>query len=191
MALRPEQERALDYVRRRGTESLLSDIRSRVAGTYAEFEALVDTVSADQARTRPEPSGWCVQEIVDHVSVSDRLALGQLTRFLAGETVEPPIPAGLQSAAPLELDWRDLVAGFREIHRSLLATLDALSDEVPLAGSIPVEMVVKCAGADGSLGPVHWVQSFDWKAFAILLSIHNREHIAQMQRTLASFEEER
>ena len=49
-------------------------------------------------------------------------------------------------------------------------------------------MVVKCADPDGSLRPVHWLERFDWKAFAILLHAHNREHMAQIQRTLAALE---
>ena len=47
-------------------------------------------------------------------------------------------------------------------------------------------MVVKCAGSDGTLAPVSWVERFDWKAYSILLHAHNREHIAQVQRILSA-----
>lgn len=180
----PEQQKALDYVRRRGTESTLAEIRRRVAGTYSEVEALAESISFDAARQRPRPDAWSVQEVVDHLIESDRPAVRQLADLLAGVSVEHPIAASLQSPSPLEADWQVLLEGFREVHRQILDLLDKATDDLPLTATAPVQMVVKCATPDGRLEPVSWLERFDWKAFAILLHAHNREHIAQIQRIL-------
>jgi hypothetical protein len=185
MNLRPEQERALAYARRRGTDAPLAEIVSRLAATYADFEALLEPIPAATARTRPAPGSWCVQEIVDHLLVSDQAALEQLQQLLAGESPNEPIPAGFQSPRPLVREWPGLVADFRLLHQRVLDLLGSASDDVPLLAQAPVEMVVKCADPDGGTSPVHWLETFDWKAFAILVHAHNREHIAQVQRALA------
>jgi DinB family protein len=183
--LRPEQQRALGYVRKRGSEAPVDAIRERIAGTYAALEALIEPIPADLAREHRSTSAWSIQEVVDHLVESDRPAVEQLAQLLAGQSVEEAIPASLQSAAPLAKDWDDLRAELRGIHRDLVALLAAASDE-PTAATAPVQMVVKCVAADGTLEPVAWLERFDWKAFAILLHAHNREHIAQIQRILAA-----
>lgn len=182
--LRPEQLRALAYAIKRGTRSSLAEIRSRVAGTYAEFEALVEKVPSETARTHPPGSGWSIQEVVDHLIQSERPAAEQLESLLAGKDVDEPIPAGLQSDEPLARDWKPLVHDFRTVHENIVDQLSAATDAIPLTAKAPVEMVVKCEEPDGTKSPVHWVQRFDWKAYAILLHAHNREHIAQVHRIL-------
>ena len=186
MTIRPEQRRALDYVRRRGTEASLGAIRERVAATYDTLDALVETISAEVAREHRGTSAWSIQEVVDHLVESDRPAIEQLAQLLAGHDVSEPIPASLQSAAPLAKDWSELCAQLRGIHRDLVGMLTAATGDEPTNATAPVQMVVKCARPDGSLEPVSWVECFDWKAFAILLHAHNREHIAQIQRILAA-----
>lgn len=184
MSLLPEQQRALSYARRRGTEAPLHEIRDRLSGTFSAFESLVEAIPSDLAREQRSASAWCIQEVVDHLVESDRRAAEQLSSLLAGDDVAEPIPAGLQSPDPLHLAWPQLLDRFRGVHRDLLDALSRASDATPLLAQAPVEMVVKCARPDGGLEPVHWVQHFDWKAFAILIHAHNREHIAQVQRIL-------
>ena len=182
----PEQLKALAYAQKRGTEAPVDSIRSRVAGTYSELSALVEAVPAEVARERRSTSGWSVQEVVDHLVESDRLAVDQLRRLLAGESVDEPIPASLQSAQPLERDWPTLLRELRAVHQDVLALLAAATDDLPLTATAPVVMVVKCAGSDGTLRPVSWLERFDWKAYSILLHAHNREHMAQVQRILGA-----
>lgn len=184
MSLLPEQLRALGYAQRRGTEAPLESIRTKVAGTYSALAALVEAVPADVARERRSTSGWSVQEVVDHLVESDRLAVDQLGRLLAGEPVDEPIPASLQSPRPLDRDWAALLRELRAVHSGVLGLLAAATDDLPLIATAPVQMVVKCAGPDGTLEPVSWLERFDWKAFSILLHAHNREHIAQVERIL-------
>jgi hypothetical protein len=186
MSLRPEQLRALAYARKRGTEAPVQAIRTRVTGTYAEFEALVAPIPAAVAREHRGTSAWSVQEVVDHLIESDRPAARQLAELLAGRDVAEPIPASLQSADPLAPDWQALVQRFRTVHENVRDLLAAATDEVPLTATAPVQLVVKCARPDGTFEPVSWVERFDWKAFAILLHAHNREHIAQVQRILGA-----
>ncbi len=185
MSLVPEQERALAYMRRRGSEAPLEAIRSRVAGTYAEIEALVAAVEEGLVRQRPEPSSWSVLEVVDHLVESDRPAVAQLRELLAGRASEEAIPAGLQSPEPLAADWPALLDRFQTVHREVLALLDTAREDLPLTATAPVEMVVKHAAPDGTVRPVHWIERCDWKAYAILLHAHNREHIGQIGRVLS------
>lgn len=180
----PEQVRALGYARKRGTEATLEAIRSRVAATYAEFEALVEAIPPNIVRDRRDTSAWSIQEVVDHVVESDRPAVDQLAQLLAGRSVDTAIPASLQSPRPMDLEWRTLLSEFHTVHKNILDLLATATDELPLTATAPVQMVVKCARPDGTMEPVSWLQRFDWKAFAILLHAHSREHIAQVQRIL-------
>lgn len=184
MPLLPEQIQALAYARKRGTDAPLDSIRTRVAGTYSELRALVEAVPAEVARERRSASGWSVQEVVDHLVESDRQAVEQLGRLLAGEPVDTAIPASLQSPRPLDRDWSELRRELCAVHQGILDLLAAATDDLPLTATAPVQMVVKCAGPDGALAPVSWLERFDWKAYSILLHAHNREHIAQIGRIL-------
>lgn len=185
MSLLPEQLRALAYVRKRGTDAPVDSIRERVAATYAEFETLVAGIAAPAALESRSPTQWSVQEVVDHLVESDRPAVEQLARLLGGQSCGEPIPASLQSPHPRDLDWDALRERFRTVHENILALLAQATDDIPLTATAAVQMVVKCADAEGNLRPVSWVEHFDWKAFSILLHAHNREHIAQVQRILS------
>lgn len=184
MSLLPEQMRALAYARKRGTDAPLHDIVVRVSGTFSEFEVLVDGVPPEVARAHCSVSGWCIQEVVDHLVESDRFATEQLATLLAGRDVVDPIPASLQSSDPLSLPWPTVLQHFRTVHENILDVLGRAADSSPLTAKAAVQMVVKCAGPNGQAEPVSWVERFDWKAFAILLHAHNREHIAQVHRIL-------
>ena len=184
--LRPEQVRALDYLRRKGTESTFDEIRGRVAATFERFAELIDGLDAETARRSPRAGAWSAQEVVDHLLVTDRRSLEQLRELLAGRSVDDVIPASLQSVEPLATDWDSLRAEFRALHAEILATLDTATDDLSLApASAPVVMVVQCAEPDGRLVPVHWGQRFDPKAYALILHAHSRQHIGQIERTLA------
>ncbi len=184
MSLLPEQKRALAYARLRGTDAPVESIRTRVAATYRELEALLDTIPSAVAREHRATSAWSVQVVVDHLVESERPAVGQLAHLLAGDSVDDAIPASLQSAAPLDLDWQALRLQLRTVHENIVDQLARATDALPLAATAAVQMVVKCADPEGHLQPVTWVERFDWKAYAILLHAHNREHIAQVHRIL-------
>ncbi|MDP9194859.1 MAG: DinB family protein [Acidobacteriota bacterium] len=185
MPLHPEQIRALAYARKRGTDAPVESIRERVAATYADFEALVDGTPASLARQSRSATEWSVQEVVDHLVESDRAAIEQLSQLFSGQSCAVPIPASLQSQHPRDLDWDALRHQFRTVHENVLALLAKATDDIPLSATAAVQMVVKCADAEGNMRPVSWIEHFDWKAYSILLHAHNREHIAQTQRILS------
>lgn len=188
MELRPEQEAVLEYARRKGTEAPVGSIRERLAGTFEELDTLVAGVPAEVAARRPEAGGWSVQEVVDHLVVSHRRALQELRSLLAGRPPEnDPIPASLQSDAPLARPWYELREDLERTHAAFLAAVTGAGDDAPTTARAPVVMVVKCATPGGGTEPVQWVQSFDWKAYAILVRGHSLEHRNQVRRILAGF----
>jgi DinB superfamily len=93
--LRPEQEAALRYVREKGTDAPVASIRERMATTFAELEALLAALPADQVRLRPAPGKWSVHEIVDHLIESHRPAIDELRELVRGHW-----PGGADSGEP-------------------------------------------------------------------------------------------
>lgn len=184
-SLRPEQRRALAYVRAKGTDAPAAEVRRRVGLAFGELESMMDAVPEELAARRPEPAVWSPHEIVDHLVESHRPAVRQLELLLAGQ--DPPggaIPAGLLSQDPLRRPWRSLADELRAVHGDFLALLAGAGDTTPAASRAPVEMVVRCATADGGSEPAHWIEHFPWKAFALVVGVHSREHAAQMRRVL-------
>lgn len=187
MTLRPEQIQALQYAQRKGSESSIDSIRARVGRTFADLEALLQAVPHHLTPVRPAPSKWSVHEIVDHLVVSHRRAVVELRSLVEGQSpTSGPIPAGLVSGDAFARPWPLLVEDLEAVHRDFVEVLASANDETSLAPRAPVVMVVQCANADGSVEPVEWVESFDWKAHAILFRAHTLEHLGQVQRTLAS-----
>jgi hypothetical protein len=187
--LAPEQLRALDYLRRRGTETPAAQLREHVARTLGEMETLLDGVPAGLRAVRPGPGRWSVQEVVDHLIESHRPALPQLGALLEGRSpASGAVPPSLQSAAPHERPWDELLAELRRIHRALIELLDAAHDGLSLEPTAPIAMVVKVAPEDGEPVPVTWEVRLDWKAFVQALRGHTAEHRQQVLRTLAALE---
>ena len=85
------------------------------------------------------------------------------------------IPAHLQSAAPLDRPWEDLLGDLHRVHRDLLDLLDKASDEISLDVTAPVVMVVQS---------IEWEQELDWKAYVQAYRGHTAQHRAQIVRTL-------
>ena len=184
--LYPEQRAALAYLDRRGTNAPVESIARRLRETIGEARELLDGVPVAIADAPPASGGWSVAGVVDHLVVTHELAVEELQGLVAGrEPAGPPIPAGLRSAGDAAPDWRDLLSRFREVHGDLLSVVESATDSVPLEPRASVVMVVKCATNDGSRVPVHWVQSFDWKAHATIFRMHLVEHLAQIRRILA------
>lgn len=176
MDLRPEQIQALDYLRRRGTEASIERLREHVASAFRDIEALLGSVPPGLRALRPAPSRWSVQEIVDHLVESHRPAVEQLREMVSGRRPETgAIPAHLQSKAPLDRSWEDLVGDLHRVHRALLDLLDKASDEVSLDVTAPVVMVIQS---------VEWVHELDWKAYVQAYRGHTAQHRAQIVRTL-------
>lgn len=182
----PEQARALDYARRKGSETPIGSVRGKVATAFRELEDLLDSVPEEAAARSPAPGCWSVHEIVDHLVVSHRRAVEELASLVAGDSPQSgPIPAGLVSADPFANSWSAIVADLKGVHHDFLTTLAGATEDTSLTARAPIVMVVKCEMPDGRVEAIHWIESFDWKAYAILFRAHTLEHLQQMQRILS------
>ncbi len=172
------------YLRERGTEQPAARIAERVGAAFAAMDAFLADVSEAEARRRPEPGEWSIQEVVDHLVETHRASLGELRDLLADRRpAGGPIPAALQSAAPMALRVDDLVAELRGLHVRILEVLHRAPDR-PTAARAPVVMVINAREPDGAERPLHWVEDLDWKAYAIIFRLHEADHLAQIKKAL-------
>ncbi len=179
---RPEQERALNYLRRKGTEASVDAVRTSAERAFRRLESQLDDIPAKTASVRPPQGGWCVHEVVEHLLVSHRPALEQLRAFLDGRPPGDAVPAGLVSDDPFAKSWDVLVAELKEMNRDFSGTLAGISDDFSTDLRADVVMLVKATEPDGSVKVLEWVQGFDWKAFVTALKVHTLEHVAQIER---------
>jgi hypothetical protein len=180
-----EQTRAMDYLRRHGTEAPVADLRRRVEETFRDLSVLLRKVPESSVRIRPRPGRWCVQEVVDHLVASHRPAVDELADLLRG--VNPscdPIPASLQRPDVMERDWRELVDELDRVHGDFAALVAGAPDAPPGPARARVVMVVKARGEDGEVRPVQWGEELDWKAYVLGVRVHALEHAGQIRATL-------
>jgi hypothetical protein len=180
----PEQERAKAYLLEKGTQAPVAPIRERVAEAFAAMEALLDGVTEAQARRPPGGGEWSAQEIVDHLVETHPLALQEMRALLENRhSPVSPIPAGLQSAAPMARRWDELRAALRGVHHEVLAVLAAAPDR-PTDARAPIVMVINARSADGTVKPLHWIEECDWKACAVIFRLHELDHLGQARNLL-------
>jgi hypothetical protein len=185
--LHPEQAAALAYIESRGTRASAESIAQRFRRVLGEISELLAGLPPAVVHLPPPGGGWSLAEVVDHLVVTHELALAELGELIAGrEPRGEPIPAALQSGTAHAVEWPALLARFGEVHRGLQELVEGADDATSLEPRATVVMVVKCAAADGTLVPVHWAQSFDWKAYATVFRLHLQEHVKQIRRTLAA-----
>ncbi len=185
---RPEQVRALRYLKRKGTEAPIEQLRRRIADAFVDLETMIASVPPSLRLRSPEPGRWSVQEVVDHLIESHRPAVSQLESLLNGLTpVTGAVPASLQSTDPLARNWDELVDELKRIHTSLIRVIEKASDSCSLEVRVPVHMVMKADDPGGPL--VQWEEPLDWKAFAQTLRVHTIGHRAQIERTLRALSE--
>ncbi|MBI4241140.1 MAG: DinB family protein [Candidatus Rokubacteria bacterium] len=183
--MRPEQEKAREHLHRKGTLLAPREIHERVRAAFAATEEFLGSVSETDARQRPGPGEWCVQEVVDHLVETHRPSVEELRCLLRGERLaNRPIPAGLQSEAPLERPWPELVGELKRLHAEVLGILAAIPDGFTTEARAPVVLVVPARNPDGSEQPLHWVEELDWKAYAVIFRVHELDHLSQAKRAL-------
>lgn len=173
----PDQTRAVEYLRRKGTEAPVADVRSKVAETFRELDELVAGIPAEVVRTRPRPGRWCVQEVVDHMIQSHRPAGEELAGLLQGRAPEgDPIPAHLQSPDAMEKDWPALVREMSAVHGRFADLVAEAPEDAVLEVRAPLVMVI-----DGR----EWIEDLDWKAYAMAFRAHALGHAGQIRAILA------
>jgi len=185
VALYPEQIRAIDYLRHKGTLAARARLVEQLDAAFAEIDSLLASVSPERRVARPEGGGWCIHEIVDHLAVTHALAADELRGLLAGQRpANGPIPPGLQSDDPFAASWDEQLDRVRAAHRAFADAVRAADDAAPHDVRAPVEMVVKVPGEDGRPTPKFWVYELDWKAYAQAFRVHTIEHANQVKRIL-------
>jgi hypothetical protein len=129
-----------------------------------------------------------VQEIADHLLETYRPGVDELRCLLAGERPPgEPIPASLQSKAPLLRPWPWLLDELRREHATVLDLLAAVPSSFVTDARAPTVMVVNVTGADGVARPLHWVEALEWKAYALVSwRLHAIDHLNQARKVLAA-----
>lgn len=184
MTMPPEQVKAKTYLLEKGTRAPVAQIRERVADAFAAMDALLESVTETQARRVPGEGEWSLHEILDHLVETHPRALEEMRALLANRhSPVSPIPAGLQSAAPMARRWDDLREGLRRIHAEVLDVLAAAPDR-PTEARAPVVMVINTRGADGKVTALHWNEECDWKACAVIFRLHELDHLGQIRKLL-------
>jgi len=184
MTMPPEQVKAKTYLLEKGTRAPVAQIRERVADAFAAMDALLESVTETQARRVPGEGEWSLHEILDHLVETHPRALEEMRALLANRhSPVSPIPAGLQSAAPMARRWDDLREGLRRIHAEVLDVLAAAPDR-PTEARAPVVMVINTRGADGKVTALHWNEECDWKACAVIFRLHELDHLGQARKAL-------
>jgi hypothetical protein len=185
MTLRPEQIKAKQYMRDKGTLLSAPQIHERVAAAFSAVEDALGAIDEAQARQRPLPGEWTVHEVVDHLVETHRPSLAELRDLLDNRRpAGGPVPPSLQSADPMRRPHADLLADLKALHREALATLSSASDRLTDARA-PIVMVVNAKEPDGSEVVVDWIEELDWKAYAIVaFRLHEIDHLNQVKKTL-------
>lgn len=179
--------KAREYLRTKGTLTPAPVIRERIAEAFRAFDAFLTPLSAARAARASIPGEWTIHEIVDHLVETHRPGLDELWCLLAGRRPPgEPIPAGLQSKAPLLRPWPWLLEELRRVHGEILRTLDAAPPDFATDARAPLVMVVNVKDAEGRTAPLHWVEDLDWKAYAVVWRLHVVDHLGQARKVLAA-----
>jgi hypothetical protein len=189
ISLYPEQVRALDYLRIKGTMAPRQRLKEQLAAAFVKLEGTVFDVPRAKRETRPCESAWSVHEILDHLVVTHERAVSELRDLIEGRRpAGEPIPPGLVSDAPFAATWDSLVERLRQVHRDFLDAVNGTDDGTALDVRAPIVMVVKVPGKDGKPTPISWTYELDWKAYGQAFRVHTLDHVEQIKRTLAELE---
>jgi hypothetical protein len=191
-ALSPEAEagvraKAREYLRTRGTLLAAPVVAERVRGALRTLDAFFATVPPDRALASAEPGEWTLNEIADHLVETHRAVLDELRCLLAHRRPPaPPIPAGLQSRAPLLRPWPWLLDELRRVHRDIVTVLEGVPPDFATDARAEVVMVVNAPGDAAHPVTVEWREELDWKAYAIVLRLHALDHVKQAKKVLGA-----
>jgi len=185
VTLRPEQIKAREYFRHKGTLLPAAQIHDRVAAAFAATEAYFQSVTDDEARARALPGEWTIHEVVDHLLETHRPSLVELRDLLEGRApAGGPIPASLQSADPMARPFRALLSDFGKMHADVVSLLSTAPERMTDARAAII-MVVNVKEPDGREVPLHWTEELDWKAYAVTaFRLHELDHLSQAKKTL-------
>ena len=179
MEMLPEQQRALDYLARKGTRAPLADLRAQLRDAFDAAERAFDEVAADLRERAPAAGKWSPHEILDHLVLSHEPPIAQLASLLDGvDAAGGAIPADLHRVE--RPPWDAVRAQLGEVHAELRRLADRGSDDT-LHTRVPVVMVIKIDSK-----PTQWIEMLDWKAFVQGIRVHTLEHVSQLKRTITA-----
>jgi hypothetical protein len=186
-ALAEAQRKAREYLHANGTAAPPEALRKRVRQAFERLETFLRSVDAARAAKVAWEGEWSLHEIADHVVETHRPSLDELRALLAGRRpAGGPVPASLQSANPFARSYAAVLADMKDIHAAVVAALDAARDDFSTAARAPIVMVANATDATGATVPVHWVEEFDWKAYAAVLRLHAIDHLHQAKKVFAA-----
>jgi hypothetical protein len=186
-ALAEAQRRAREYLHANGTAAPLEGLRKRVGQAFERLETFLQSVDAARAAKVAWEGEWSLHEIADHVVETHRPSLDELRALLAGRRpAGGPVLAALQSAEPLARSYAAVLAEMKDIHAGVMAALEAARDDFTTDARAPIVMVANATDVTGATVPVHWVEEFDWKAYAAVLRLHAIDHLHQAKKVAAA-----
>jgi hypothetical protein len=181
------QERARAYFASK-TALTPEEIRAQVVAAFDALDGVLTPIPAERAGRRPAPEQWSVQEIVDHLLETYRPGVDELRCVLAGQRPPgEPIPAALQSKAPLLRPWSWLLDELRRTHRDVVELIGTVKPDFVTEARVPIVMVVNVSDDDIPPRALHWVEDLDWKAYALVSwRLHAIDHMKQARKVLTA-----
>lgn len=185
--LEQARARAHAYLAKNGTAATPATIHARTGAAVEALDRLLAPVPATVAARSPGAGEWTLHEIVDHLVETHRPSLDELWCLLAGQRPPGrPIPAGLQSKAPLTRPWSWLLREMRRVHADILDAVAAVPPGLSTEARAPVVMVFNAEDGAGGSVPLSWEDEVDWKAYTIVLRLHLVDHLNQARKVLAA-----
>jgi hypothetical protein len=165
-----------------------TQVREQIVAAFDALDAVLATVPPERAARRPVPAEWSVQEVADHLVETYRPGVDELRCVLAGQRPPgEPIPAALQSKAPLLRPWPWLLTELRRAHRDVVALIERVPVAFETSARVPIVMVVNVPQPDGAVRPLHWIEDLEWKAYALTSwRLHAIDHMKQASRVLGA-----
>jgi len=181
------QARARDYFTSKNALRP-AEVRDQIVASFDALEATLAEVPPAQAARRPTSGEWSAQEILDHLVETYRPGVDELRCVLAGQRPPgEPIPAALQSKAPLLRPWAWLREELRRAHADVVGLIEGVSPTFTTTARVPIVMVVNVAEPDGAGRPLHWVEDLGWQAYALTSwRLHAIDHMKQTRKVLAA-----
>lgn len=165
-----------------------SQVEGQIVAAFDALDAVLTSVEPTRATVRPSPGEWSAQEVLDHLVETYRAGVDELRCVLAGQSPPgEPIPAALQSKAPLLRPWGWLLDELRRAHRDVVELIARVPAAFETDVRVPIVMVVNVTAVDGTYRPLHWVEAIDWKAYALVSwRLHAIDHMKQVRKALAA-----
>jgi DinB superfamily len=110
-----------------------ADVTEVLRAQAGELRTLLSGVPDEQARTRPAPAEWSINEVIGHVTDGERIFAYRMLRIARGDTT--PLPGFEQDdyILPGKFNARTLSSLFDEfavVRRATLGLVETLDDEM-------------------------------------------------------------